>query len=202
MLDWKDVLIPHVGDARTQRLMTAKVGLIGAGGLGSNCALLLARCGIRDFVLADHDVVSVSNLNRQAYAPNQVGLCKVRALADVLRFWLNDSTPAPQITLHSRRVASEDMALFDGCDVVVEAVDDAVTKKELVQALLDAGHTVVSASGMAGWGHDMSRKRMGRLSVVGDFSRAVGPDAPPMAPRVVMAAAMQADEVIWRLLSV
>lgn len=200
MLDWTDVLSPHVGEARARRLLAAKVGLVGAGGLGSNCALMLARCGVRHFVLADHDVLSVSNLNRQAYAPSQVGLLKVRALEDVLRFWLAGATPELRCTLFARRVTQEDMGIFEGCDVVVEAVDDAATKKNLVEALLDAGHRVVSASGMAGWGHDMTRKRMGRLSVVGDFSRGVGPDDPPMAPRVSMAAAMQADEVLWRLL--
>lgn len=201
-MDWHDVLIPHVHADQAERLLGARVGFVGAGGLGSNCAALLVRCGVRKLVIADHDVVSLSNLNRQFYFPEHLGRPKVEALYDSLHCLLSDSLPALDYTGHVRRVGEDDASLFAACDIVVEAVDNAETKRMVVGMLLDAGHTVVSASGMAGWGgEDMRRKRLGKLTVVGDFVSAVGPDAPPMAPRVMMAAAMQADEVLWRLLS-
>ena len=49
------------------------VGIAGAGGLGSNCAVALARVGIGTLIIADFDVVSESNLNRQYYFYDQIG---------------------------------------------------------------------------------------------------------------------------------
>lgn len=201
MLNWHDVLSPHLSPEQAGRLFGARVGIVGAGGLGSNCAALLVRSGVRCFVVADHDVVSLSNLNRQFYLPEHVGQPKAKALRESLLCLLGDSHPSLELTAHVRRVGENDAFLFNHCDIVVEAVDNADTKRMVVEMLLDAGHTVVSASGMAGWGEDMRRKRMGKLTVVGDFVSAVGPNAPAMGPRVMMAAAMQADEVLWRLLA-
>ncbi len=62
-------------------LRAAHVGVIGAGGLGSNVAMMLARSGIRQMTIADPDIVDASNLNRQAYFPDDVGTPKVLALA-------------------------------------------------------------------------------------------------------------------------
>ena len=100
--------------------------------------------------------------------------------------------------MHSASPAAA--SFFSGCDIVAEAVDSAASKQELVHALLEAGHCVVAASGMGGWGGDMHRRILGRLTVVGDFTAEVGPDRPALAPRVMMAAAMQADEIIRRIL--
>lgn len=200
MMQWNDVLAGHLHSEQIQRLDSARIGIVGAGGLGSNCAMVLARCGIRQFVVMDFDSVSVSNLNRQFFRPSQVGLPKVDALRCNLEWMLDSAEPALQFEGHQRRFTTEHAGLFVGCDVVVEAVDDPETKRLVVQTTLDAGHTVVSASGMAGWGLTMTRKRLGKLTVVGDLVSAVGKDGPPMAPGVLMAAAMQADEVIWQLL--
>ncbi len=85
--------------------------------------------------------------------------------------------------------------------MVVEAVDTAEGKCMLVDALLQAGHTVISASSLAVWGGPtMLQRRMGRLVLVGDMVRGVGPGQPVLAPRVVMAAALEADAVIEQLL--
>ena len=61
------VLASHLDAAQRRRLAEARVGIAGAGGLGSNCAVLLARSGVIRLTIADHDVVSLSNLNRQFY---------------------------------------------------------------------------------------------------------------------------------------
>ena len=52
----------------------AIVGIAGAGGLGSNIAMLLARAGVGKLIVSDYDQVTVSNLNRQAFNLDQVGL--------------------------------------------------------------------------------------------------------------------------------
>ena len=166
---------------------------------GSNCAVFLARTGIRDFVIADPDVVALSNLNRQHFFPRHLGLPKVEALGAVLR----ELNPSVILRLEQRALDGPSACgLFAGCDIVVEAVDDPEVKKDLVEALLLAGHRVVSASGMAGWGGvPMTARKLGsRLVVVGDHVSGIGPGMPPLAPRVVMAAAMEADAVLEMLL--
>ena len=83
--DWDDVLARHLPPGHIARLRDARVGIAGAGGLGSNCAMLLVRSGIRRLRIADPDVVDLSNLNRQFFFPGQVGRAKVDALAENLR---------------------------------------------------------------------------------------------------------------------
>ena len=61
-------------------LENARVGIAGAGGLGSNCAMHLVRAGLKRLVIADFDVVSESNLNRQFFFRNQLAQKKVVAL--------------------------------------------------------------------------------------------------------------------------
>ena len=147
------------------------------------CRSFWARTGIRDFVIADPDVVALSNLNRQHFFPRHLGLPKVEALGAVLR----ELNPSVILRLEQRALDGPSACgLFAGCDIVVEAVDDPEVKKSLVEALLLAGHRVVSASGMAGWGGvPMTARKLGsRLVVVGDHVSGIGPGMPPLAPRV------------------
>ncbi len=199
MCDWDEVLAPHLDSEQRRLLAGAHVGIAGAGGLGSNCAVLLTRCGIGHLTIADHDLVSLSNLNRQFFWPRHVGKPKVHALAESLR----ELNPALSLSLHQIRLDAETCrTLFAPCPVVVEAVDEPRTKKILVENLLADGHQVVSASGMGGWGGPQMRFRNigSRLTVVGDFVTGADHDHPPLAPRVVMAAALQADAVLCRIL--
>lgn len=183
------------------RLRAARVGIAGAGGLGSNCAAALARAGVGSLVIADFDTVSEANLDRQFYFLDQVGRPKVDALAENLA----RIDPSVRVTpVMARLDADQAVALFRGCDAVVEALDDAGAKAMLIEALLARlpGVPVVAASGLAGWGAtaDMKVRRSGPLVLVGDEAREVGACLPPMAPRVGMAAAMQANEVLEILL--
>ena len=192
------VLAPHLSPALRAKLGAAHIGIAGAGGLGSNCAMALVRTGIGRLTLADHDTVALSNLNRQFFFPRHLGQLKVKALEDLLL----ELNPALSVRSVPQRLTPESVCtVFAACPLVVEAVDDPVSKQSLVEALLLDGHTVVSASGMAGWGGGpMQVRRFGKLIVVGDQSRAVSEVCPPLAPRVLMAAAMQADAVLeWVL---
>ena len=102
-------------------LRTVRVGVIGAGGLGSNCAMHLVRSGFADLVLADPDTVEPSNLNRQHFTLAQVGRPKVLALRDNLLA----VNPDARVEAHVRAVDADSMAeLFGACRAVVEAVDD------------------------------------------------------------------------------
>ena len=59
-----------------------KVGIAGAGGLGSNCATALARSGVGTLVIADYDKIEECNLNRQYYFTDQIGKLKTDALKE------------------------------------------------------------------------------------------------------------------------
>ena len=58
---------PYLTPAERAVLERARIGIAGAGGLGSNCAMHLVRAGVRRLVVADFDVVGESNLNRQFF---------------------------------------------------------------------------------------------------------------------------------------
>ena len=75
----------YLNDEERDIRENAVVGIAGAGGLGSNCAMHLVRAGMKRLVIADFDVVSESNLNRQFFFRDQLGRKKVDALAENLR---------------------------------------------------------------------------------------------------------------------
>jgi sulfur carrier protein ThiS adenylyltransferase len=184
-----------------RRLSSKSVGIAGAGGLGSNCAAALARAGVGRLVLADFDLVSRDNLDRQFFFLDQVGMPKVEALA------LNLGRIDPGLRVDARvlRLEAESaVALFAGCDAVVEAFDSAEAKAMLIEAMLSRlpGMPLVTASGLAGYGgsNAIRERRSGSLYVIGDLESEVGPERPPMAPRVLIAAAMEANAVLEILL--
>lgn len=188
----------YLTPAQLQTLSGVRIGLAGCGGLGSNVAFLLARSGLQNFLLIDDDVVEPSNLNRQHYFPPHVGLPKVEALAEQLRA-LN---PAIHAECRHMRLNADNLApLLPQANVWVEALDDASMKRNFVEACLAASCFVVSASGIAGFGGPpMQKKVLGkRLVLVGDFITDIA-TAPPLAPRVMQAAALQADAVLDYLL--
>lgn len=177
------------------------VGIAGCGGLGSNCAAMLVRSGIHRLVIVDFDKVENSNLNRQFFFKHQIGLYKAEALRDNLLL----IQPEARIESHVLRIdVSEAKRLFSGCDVVVEAFDQAESKQMLIETMLEAfpDKKVVCASGLAGLHHADSMKvlRHGNLIAVGDFMESVSDENPPMAPKVNIAAALQANEVLKCLL--
>lgn len=176
--------------AQLEALARARVGIAGAGGLGSNAAMLLARSGVRDFVIIDRDIIEPSNLNRQHYWPGQVGKSKVLAIQEHLR----NLDPEIQVEALRQSLAPENMGeILAKADIWVEALDEASLKKAFVESALAAGLRVASASGIAGYGREpLKKRRLGNLVIVGDFVTDIGV-APPLAPRVAQAAAMLAD---------
>ena len=173
-----------------------RIGIIGAGGLGSNCAAHLIRSGFADLVLADADTVEPSNLNRQYFTLAQVGIPKALALRENL-LAIN---PAARIEAHHLHVDALNMpGLFDACDAVVEAVDDPRTKKLIIETLAQKKRLLVGASGLGGFGRagEMRARSLGpRLVIVGDHFTPCAASTPPLSPGVGMAAAMQADVIL------
>ncbi len=183
-------------------LRTVRIGIVGAGGLGSNCAMHLVRSGFSDLILADPDVVEPSNLNRQHFTLAQVGRPKALALRDNLMA----VNPDARVKAHVRAVDAGDMAeMFGSCRAVVEAVDDARTKKLVVETLAPTGCLLVSASGLGGSGRAgrmVVRRPLPNLVLVGDLATPCEAATPPLSPGVGMAAAMQADAVLHHFLTI
>ena len=182
-------------------LSTRTVGIAGCGGLGSNCAVALARVGIGTLVVADFDIVSFSNLNRQYYFIDQVGMKKVDALsANILRI-----NPAVNVIGRDLKLTPGNIpGVFAGCGVIVEAFDLAGQKEMFIETILETmpGIPLVVGLGMAGWGmnNDIRCRRAGNIYICGDEVSEIGPDLPPIAPRVGMVANMQANVVLEILL--
>lgn len=185
-----------------RKILSRKVvGLAGCGGLGSNCAVSLARVGVGTLVIVDFDQVSQGNLNRQYYFLNQVGMKKVVALRDnILRI-----DPAIRVIANDVRLTPENIhGIFNGCDVLVEAFDLAAEKQMLIetvqQELCDI--PLVAGLGMAGYGMNekISCRGFGNLYICGDGETEIGPECPPLGPRVGVVANMQANLVLEILL--
>jgi sulfur carrier protein ThiS adenylyltransferase len=191
----------YLGEERLKFLQAVTVGIAGAGGLGSNCAMHLVRSGFRRFVIADHDRVEPSNLNRQAFRLDQVGEDKVAALAENMR----GVNPEAAVEMHVLRLTPENVAeVFAECDVVVEALDDARAKAMVVEAFAPTAVLLVAASGMGGAGNAddiVTRKVRKNLYLVGDMETECGAENPPFSPRVGVAAAKQADVVLAHFLA-
>ena len=183
-------------------LKKATVGIAGLGGLGSSVAMALARSGIGHLVLADYDVVEPSNLNRQQYFVDQLGLLKTEALEQTLK----RIHPGLRSTLHALRLDRQNIpSLFRGVDILVEAFDEAEEKAMLVEAACSARPPipVVAGSGMAGYGPAnliTTRQISKGLICCGDDINEAPPGPGLMAPRVGIVAHHQANAVLRFLL--
>lgn len=180
-----------------QKLSRYTVGIAGCGGLGSNCAASLVRVGIGKLIIADFDIIDETNLNRQFYFADQIGLKKVYALRDnLLRI-----NPAVKIVPVDQKLTAESIVLnFSECDVIVEAFDRAEMKQMIIETCLQhfPEKPLVCAVGLAGFGNinKMRIEQYGNLWICGDQESEVSEDEPPIAPRVCIAANMQADTVV------
>lgn len=180
------------------KLKHARVAIAGLGGLGSNIAVMLARSGVGQLLLVDYDVVDVTNLNRQMYYIQQLGMPKAQALPEIL-YQIN-----PYSNYQSRclRVTEENIGeLFMEYPIVCEAFDQPDQKAMLVREVLTKcpGTIVVSGNGMAGYkdaNEIQTIKKLRRLYVCGDQHTDVAEGIGLMAPRVAACAAHQANKVI------
>jgi len=178
-------------------LKNAVVGVAGLGGLGSNVAVALARIGLGRLIIADFDVVDISNLNRQHYYLDQVGVPKVEAtLANLRRINGEIGVAGHQVRLTAENIAQ----VFAGADVIAECFDRSEQKQMLVETVLSRMKAaIVSVSGIAGYGRSneiVTRRISDRLVLVGDGVSATRPGVPLTAPRVGVAAHHQANAVV------
>jgi adenylyltransferase/sulfurtransferase len=118
--------LPEVGVDGQQRLLAARVLLIGAGGLGCPLAQYLAAAGVGTLGLVDADRVEASNLQRQVlYGTADVGRAKVEVAAERIRA----QNPDVRVVTHAVRLTSENaLALLADWDVIVDGSDNFPTR--------------------------------------------------------------------------
>jgi sulfur carrier protein ThiS adenylyltransferase len=176
-----------------EKLEKIKIGIAGCGGIGSNCAHYLVRCGFKKFVLIDPDLVDESNLNRQFYFDNQVGFPKVEMLQQNL-IAINNNVSIQKIQM---QISADNIESCLGqCDVIVEAFDNVKSKKILTEAFLNSKKLVVTVSGMGGYGDPdaiICRKIRNNFYMVGDGKSEITNRVFPFAPKTNIVAAKQAD---------
>jgi sulfur carrier protein ThiS adenylyltransferase len=182
----------------TEKLQKATVGIAGCGGLGSNAAVALVRAGVGRLIIADHDTVEMSNLNRQHYFQQDIGKLKVEALASHLR----SINPGVELVLHDLELTPDNVPeIYAEADLLVEAFDRADRKKWLIETWCVAfpDRPVVAASGVSGCGHteEMRVHSSGNIHVVGDEESEMTIGL--CAARVMMAASMEANIAIGLL---
>ena len=122
----RHLLIPEVGDEGQQRLLSARVLMVGAGGLGSPSAIYLAAAGVGTLGIIDDDVVEESNLQRQIlHTTDRIGQSKVESA----RSTLHGINPGVNIETHDHRLDADNIVeLFGQYDVIVDGSDNFETR--------------------------------------------------------------------------
>jgi molybdopterin/thiamine biosynthesis adenylyltransferase/rhodanese-related sulfurtransferase len=141
----RHLLIPEVGEEGQQRLLDARVLLVGAGGLGSPASLYLAAAGVGTLGIVDADLVDESNLQRQiVHSTDRLGEPKVASAKRTLEALNPDVTVVP----FQERLTSEnvDRILAGGWDVIVDGADNFPTRYLVNDASVWSGIPVVHGS--------------------------------------------------------
>lgn len=122
----RHLVLPEVGGPGQQKLKTASVLVVGAGGLGAPVLMYLASAGVGRLGIVDHDHVSLSNLQRQIiHTTENVGKTKVESAAETL----NAINPHPMLELHNERLESGNVEAFiSKYDIVVDGSDNFDTR--------------------------------------------------------------------------
>ena len=182
-------------------LSASSVGIAGAGGLGSNVAMALARAGVGHLLIVDFDRVEGSNLNRQYYFKDQIGEYKVEAIRENIE----RAVDGCHVELLNKKLEKGSMhEPFTEVDVVVEALDSASTKADFIEDVLNnlPGKPLVGASGVAGigGGQRMVLERFGNLHLVQDHEARSSDEDVLLSPKVGLFAHYQANVVLEILL--
>ncbi len=140
----RHLLLPEVGLEGQQKLLDAKVLLLGAGGLGSPAALYLAAAGVGTLGIVDSDEVDLSNLQRQViHSSERIGVAKV----DSAEQTINALNPDVEVVKHPVRLGAENiMEILPGYDIVVDGLDNFPTRYLLNDASVRLKIPVVSAA--------------------------------------------------------
>jgi sulfur carrier protein ThiS adenylyltransferase len=181
------------------KIRKKKIFIAGAGGLGSNVAMLLVRAGLEHLTIVDFDVIASHNLNRQFFFLSQIGMNKV----DALKMNLLNINPEVEIKTYTTKLSQDTFHLIndDEYDIILECFDDPQAKAQFVAYVLKNSPKVpiIAVSGLAGATSLESiklSKGTGLLWLVGDGVSDVSEGMGTMSTRVMFAATIQAHQAI------
>jgi len=122
----RQVILPEFGEEAQQKLLQAKVLVIGAGGLGCPALQYLTAAGVGTIGIVDDDVVSLNNLHRQVlYSVNDIGLSKAERAANVLQ----QLNPEIKIIAYNERLTTQNaLILIEDYDVIFDGTDNFSTR--------------------------------------------------------------------------
>jgi len=140
----RHLMLPEVGEVGQAKLLSAKVLLLGAGGLGAPAGLYLAAAGVGTLGIVDDDVVDESNLQRQViHNTTRVGLPKVESAKKTIQ----ELNPDVQVITHQTRLTSENVLdIIAKYDLIVDGTDNFQTRYLLNDASLILRKPVINAS--------------------------------------------------------
>ena len=175
----RHLLIPEIGTAGQERMLEAKVLVVGAGGLGSPAALYLAAAGIGRLGIVDDDLVDASNLQRQVlHSTAALGEPKVESAVRRVR----ELNPDVEVVPYRERLSADnvDAILDEGWEVIVDGADNFPTRYLLNDASVWHGVPVVHGSIFRFEGQATRlRKTATVLQVGGPCYRCLFPQPPP-----------------------
>ena len=182
-------------------LRNARVCILGAGGLGSNVAIMLSRAGVGEFFIIDFDIVEASNLNRQHYFLKDLGSPKIEALKEQI-LGIN---PYAKVQICGEKITSENVReILRDEKIICECFDGAENKAMIANLASEFKDKIfICASGMAGLGaanSTQTRKFGANLYICGDSTSGAGLENGLISPRVMLCAAHQANAVIMAIL--
>ena len=196
--EWIQALDDRHGIEFQKKISSTTVAESGLGGLGSNIAISLARAGIGKLILIDFDKVDITNLHRQQYKANQIGMCKTEALQNNLK----EINPYLETKIHTICLdESNAKDVLADADIICEAFDNAEAKANIVNFVLSEmpDKYIVAASGMAGLDSAnliKTRKVSKRFYLCGDEVSDIKDGIGLVSTRVMLCAAHQAHTVL------
>lgn len=147
----RHILLPQIGAKGQNTLSSSRVLVIGAGGLGSPVLLYLAAAGVGTIGVVDHDVVDLSNIQRQIiHTTQRIGMNKTDSTAESLSR-LNSQTTVE--TFPFRLEPGNAPALFSNYDIIADCSDNFSTRFLINDTAFSLGKPVVSAAAIRFEGH-------------------------------------------------
>jgi adenylyltransferase/sulfurtransferase len=140
----RHIILPEVGGSGQQKMLEARVLLLGAGGLGSPAAYYLAAAGIGNLGIVDFDQVDLSNLQRQIiHSTERIGMLKTESAKKTIQA-LN---PDVNVTLYNEKMDSSNiMRLIKDYDYVVDGSDNFPTRYLVNDACVMKNKTLIHGS--------------------------------------------------------
>lgn len=186
--------MPIFGEEGQQKIMGAVVGIIGCGGLGVNVITQLVMAGVTHFILCDHQYPEPSNLNRQFI----YSAFDMRPKSVISAEWILALNPSAEVQSNAEPLTADNGALFQGCDILVDCLDNFESRMVLSDLAESMGVPLVHA-GVSGFEGQIAVCVPGRTKslreLLGTMKQPEGM-IPSVGAAVSVIASMEALEVL------